>query len=149
MPQISRRVLKPKVEKRVRELLKECVKRCQEENITENFIEVLLTKTEKLMLAKRIAIALMILKGRKIDEITEILRVTKTTVYTVGAWLEYKGNEYVKLLSKIADEDEERASRFDELENEAYGYQPRYGTNWKEARRRKWEEVKQQSPHPF
>jgi hypothetical protein len=149
MPQLSRKKLRPDVENRVRELLATCIQRCQEAGTTENFIEVVLTDTEKLMIAKRVAIALMVLKSYKLSEITETLNVTASTARSVAVWLDRLGKEFVSLLSKIADEDQKKADNIEELENEAYGYQPRYGTNWKAARRQKWEEVNKQRPPVF
>ncbi len=149
MPQLSRKKLRPDVENRVRELLATCIQRCRETGATENFIETILTDTEKLMIAKRVSIALMVLKQYKLLEITKTLNVTGNTVRSVAVWLDRMGKEFVELLSKIADEDQKKADNIEELENEAYGYQPRYGTNWKEARRRKWEEVKAQRPPVF
>ncbi len=137
------------MENRVRGLLATCIERCQEAKLTENFIETMLTDTEKLMIAKRVSIALMLVKAYQHAEIIKTLNVTDNTVRSVAVWLDRMGKEFVELLSKIADEDQKKSDNFEELENEAYGYQPRYGTNWKAARRQKWEEVKAQRPPVF
>ncbi len=83
MPQLSRKKLRPDVENRVRELLATCIQRCRETGATENFIETILTDTEKLMIAKRVSIALMVLKQYKLLEITKTLNVTGNTVRSV------------------------------------------------------------------
>ena len=52
------------------------------------FLNDFFTKTEKVMLAKRLAIALMVMKGYDTKIVVEILRVSSATVYHTKDWLE-------------------------------------------------------------
>jgi Trp operon repressor len=85
---------------------------------TRKFIfKEMITKTERLMIAKRLAILLMLEKEKSIREICETLKVSPSTVaryqlsFENGAfkrtrqWLEkrYVGNNFLKLLLQLAE----------------------------------------------
>ena len=132
MSRVSKRWLDPRVEEKIHRLLVECVVESNNQQAAGNFIDILLTKTEKLMIGKRIAIALMLVKGRTPLEIDEKLKVALPTIYTVKTWLEEKGAEYQSLLKKIAARDEAQASGI---------FPPRPGINWGEHKRRQWQKA--------
>lgn len=144
MPQISRRWLKPEVENKIHRLLVECIRESKDEQTAGNFIDVLLTKTEKMMIGKRIAIALMLIKGHTPPEIDEKLKVSLTTIYTVKTWFEEKGKEYWRLLKKIADRDEIDEKEYRRLVDDAKGgiLPPPPGRNWKDYKRRQWQNAR-------
>lgn len=148
MARVSQRWLQPEVEDKIYQLLLECVTESKDKQSAGNFIDVLLTKTEKLMIGKRIAIALMLIKGHTPPEIDEKLKVTQTTVYTVKTWLEEKGKEYWKLLKKISDRDDidekEHRRRLDEARGGILPPPP--GTNWKEYKHRQWQKARDIKP---
>ena len=135
MPQISKRFVKPAVKEKIDNLFIECIAACRNQNEAANFINVLLTKTEKTVIAKRVAIALMLTKGYTATEIDEKLKVSQATVYTVKYWLEDKGSEINAILSNIAKRDERQESDNLDLQREAGSILlPPPGTNWKNYR---------------
>lgn len=144
MARVSRRFIQSDVENKIHQLLVECVSESKDQRSAGNFIDVLLTKTEKLMIGKRIAIALMLMKGKTPQEIDEKLKVSQTTVYTVKTWMEEKGNEYQKLLKQIADRDEAAAGEHRRLLGEAQGsmFLPPAGRSWKAEKRRQWQQAR-------
>lgn len=143
MSQVSQRFLRPDVKAKIERLLIECIARCSSQQAAANFVDVLLTSTEKLMIAKRIAIALMLVKGYGAGEIDAKLKVSVATIYSVKAWLEAKGGEYRSLLEEIAQEDRGQAQEREQLVNEAQSFfSLRPGTNWKQQRREQWQKVK-------
>lgn len=150
MSRVSRRWLEPKVAEKIYRLLVECVTDCTDQQAAGNFIDVLLTKTEKLMIGKRIAIALMLVKGHSPAEIDEKLKVSLTTVYTVKAWLEEKGAEYYTLLEGIARRDERQKKQHRDLQADAEGgiLPPRPGIDWKAYKRGQWRKT-EESEVPF
>ena len=88
MPQISRKPISKDIENKIYEsfyraigLLKEAEARL--------FIDDLLTKTERVMLPKRLAIAILLLKGWNYASIKEVLCVTQTTIASVSRTLEF------------------------------------------------------------
>lgn len=149
MPQVSRRLVRPEVVKYARELLIESICRCRDLNSASNLINVLLTKTEQVMVAKRVAIALMLAKGVDLYQIEKTLKVTDNTIYSVRNWLLIYGKEFQLLLNELAKENQEKMVEAERLENEAYEHQPRYGTNWKDSRREKFAEARKYRAPPF
>lgn len=145
MSRVSKRWLDPKVEEKIHRLLVECIVESSDQKAAGNFIDILLTRTEKLMIGKRIAIALMLVKGRAPLEIDEKLKVALPTIYTVKTWLEEKGAEYQNLLKKIAARDEAQTRIHEERLMEAEGgiFPPRPGINWGEHKRQQWKEAKE------
>ena len=58
------------------------------ESEMKSFFNDFFTKTERLMLAKRLSIGLMIVKGYDTELIAKILRVSTATVYRMRGWVE-------------------------------------------------------------
>lgn len=143
MAQVSRRLISPVVQKKIQALFLDCVMRCQNQDTAAAFIDALLTDTEKIMIAKRVAIALMILKGRTAEEIQDILKVSGQTVWTVRGWLAAKGSGYHTVLEEVIKRDryQERAHQdaLDDTQSSALWFGK---TNWKEKRRQQWEKVR-------
>jgi uncharacterized protein YerC len=146
MPQISKRFVKPAVKEKIDNLFIECIAECRNQKEAANFINVLLTKTEKTVIAKRVAIALMLTKGYTATEIDEKLKVSQATVYTVKYWLEDKGIEIKSILASIAKRDERQESENLDLQREAGSIlPPPPGINWKSYRRSQHEKIKETS----
>ena len=95
------------------------------------------------MIAKRIGIALMLLKKVAAREISKTLKVSPPTIYKVKTWLDFKGSGYKTLLESILKEDEakERAHRtaLEETEDSPLWFGK---TSWRAKRRQQWERVK-------
>lgn len=143
MPQISKRYVKPAVKEKIDNLFIECIAECRNQKEAANFINVLLTRTEKTVIAKRVAIALMLTKGYTAAEIDEKLKVSQATVYTVKYWLEDKGSELNKILANIAERDERQRLDNQDLQREAESIlPPPPGTNWKNYRRSQHEKIR-------
>ena len=142
MPQISKRYVKPAVKEKIDNLFIECIAECRNQNEAANFINVLLTRTEKSVIAKRVAIALMLTKGYAAADIDEKLKVSQATVYTVKYWLEDKGVEIKSILNNIAKRDERQELDNQQLQREADSlFPPSPGTNWRNYRRSQNEKI--------
>lgn len=70
------------------------------------FLDDLLSPTEKVMLGKRLAIAILLDKGYDQRTIHNIMKVSVTTVNTVNFWLKQKGKGYYLVLSKLKKQKE-------------------------------------------
>lgn len=71
-----------------------------EEDI-KSFLEEFLTPVERIMLAKRVSIAVLLGKGHTYPVIAELLRVTPSTISSVSLSMKYKGSGYKKVVKKI------------------------------------------------
>lgn len=144
MAQLSTQYIKPEIKGKLNSLLIDCIGRCSNSTLAADLVNDLLTTTEKVMLAKRIGIALMLLKKVGAREIAKTLKVSSPTIYKVKIWLEIKGSGYRTLLESIVKEDEakERAhlTALQETEDSPLWFGK---TSWKAKRRQQWERVKQ------
>lgn len=82
MAQVSRRPLDKDIEGRIYESFYKAVGLLNEKE-ARAFINDLLTPTEKIMLPKRLAIAILLSRGWNYDAIRDTLKVTQTTVSSV------------------------------------------------------------------
>ena len=102
MVQVSKHPLEPKVEGKVEKIFIESVQKVQSLDEVVSFLHDLLTRTEKIMLAKRVAVAFLVIKGElQYREISKILRVSLGTIAKINSVLSLQGGGYRKILTKI------------------------------------------------
>lgn len=80
------------------------------------FLKDLLSKQEAEMLAKRIEIARLLIKGLTYGEIQRLLRVSHGTVARVSQWLATSGEGYRLVVSRVKPEKTEQQEFAEELE---------------------------------
>lgn len=102
MAQVSRRWIKPETEKTINQMIVSAIALCGSPTQAANFIDDLLTPTEKIMLAKRLAIAYLLLKGCSYVEIKSLLKVSTPTIWSVSLLLKTRGNGYKDIVQKLA-----------------------------------------------
>ena len=66
------------------------------------FVRDLLSKPEVRMLAKRLKIAEMLIKGEKYEDIIEQLKVSASTIARVNVWLNQSGEGYRLVLNRTS-----------------------------------------------
>lgn len=101
MTQVSRYPVHKDVEKRMFEVFKGVISNLKSSEEIEDFLEDFLSPVEKIMLAKRLSIAVLLAKGYTYPSIIEILRVTPPTIATVSLSLKYSGKGYKRIVEKI------------------------------------------------
>lgn len=148
MSQVSKRYLHKKVEERILDLFWTSFSMLSTKQKVIVFLDSLLSPTEKIMLSKRLAIALMLLKGYSHPTINERLKVSDSTIWNIKLNLDYKGKGYQKIIEQIMGK--EKWEKFwQDLDNFFQEIlPPRYGTDWKEARRKQWKKRREQEK-PF
>lgn len=104
MSQVSRLPLSKGLETQMYSLFRKVLADFRTEKDVEDFLEDLLTPTEKIMLGKRFAIAFLLDQGYTQRAIHSIMRVSVTTVSAVSFWLHHKGVGYRKVIDKIRAE---------------------------------------------
>lgn len=104
MTQISGRPITKNVEERMFEIFTSTVSKLKTKVEIGEFLEDLLSPVEKIMLAKRLSIAVLLAKGYTYDVIEEILRVTPPTIAAVSIRLKYGGKGYKNIVNKILEE---------------------------------------------
>lgn len=102
MSRISRHPIEEVVEDRVQRIFIDSVKDVTDTSTVISFLKDLLSPPERIMLAKRISIAFLLLQGKHTyDEIGKILRVSKGTIAKVHAILALQGEGFRKVLGKM------------------------------------------------
>lgn len=135
--------MKPEVLRKIETLFIECVSRCEKPSVAADFLEDLLTKTEKVMIAKRIAIALMLLKQEDVRDISETLKVSFPTIYRVKTWLSYKGAGFRALLEAVIKNDRDMEKEHERALLDTRDSPVWFGpTNWKAKRVGQWKRVR-------
>jgi len=147
MAQVSKYPLKKEVKERIDELLWEVIGSLRSKEETENFFRDLLSPTEEIMLSKRLAIALMLLKKYDYRTISDVLKVSTGTVGKISLWLKHEGEGYRRVLEKIIAKEkwEELWEKIDERISKII---PPRGRDWKSFYSEK-ARVKAKNRRPF
>lgn len=147
MSQVSKYKLNKKVYEKIFSLFPQFLYRMTSKGKQNALVSAFFTNTEKIVFAKRIAIAFMLVKGYKYDQIVSKIKVSHGTVAKMADALKVHGDTVIKELENIAREDS-----FVEFLN-SIGYQistmlPPKGGNWS-TWRGKLEKERRDSENPF
>lgn len=115
MGRVSRRIINPEVEERVFEIFRNYLAHLRNPLDIQEFLLSLLSYTEQVMIAKRLAIALLISRGFTYEHIDQTLKVSKSTIGTVHKQLLIGATGYKKAVSHIFNK-EQRENIFNTLE---------------------------------
>jgi uncharacterized protein YerC len=105
MPHVSRIKLDKKVEEKLINTLDLTLIKLTKEEEMKGFLTSLLTPTERLMLAKRLAMVILLKRGMSESKIRNTLKVTRATVDRMQLYLEVRGEGYDPVLSKLENEE--------------------------------------------
>lgn len=106
MPQVSRRLLPRKTEEELLKQLNVVLAKISKTEEMNFFLGALFTKTERLMLAKRLAAVVLLQEELPDNDIAETLHLTRMTVSRIRYFFESRGQGYKVALIKIAREKE-------------------------------------------
>ncbi len=137
MPQISRYRLDRVLEEEMFRQFWRSVSALGNSSTAASFFTDLLTATEKIMLAKRFTVAVLILRGRRPVDIKQTLHVTNSTIGTVVSWLKNVKPETKRVLQSIIQESswQKILDRIDEIVDEL---PPPYRSDWSRVGKEKW-----------
>lgn len=102
MPQVSKNPIPRETDRKIRKAFTKALVDIGSEREMERYIFDLLTPTERIMLAKRLAIAAMLIEEVPYREISEHLKVSTATVGRVNLWLQTSGDGYRLAIEKIS-----------------------------------------------
>lgn len=115
MGRVSRRKIDPEIEERCFEIFWNLLAQLKSSSEIREFLKSLLSYTEQTMLAKRLAIAVLISKGYNYEEIDQTLKVSKSTVGTVHKQILVGAPGYKNAVEKIVKQ-EKIEEFFDKLQ---------------------------------
>jgi uncharacterized protein YerC len=101
MTQISRNPLGKETNKEIQATLWWLLARLNNDSDIEKFLDGLLTKTEKIMLAKRLSIGFLIGKGYNYRNICDTLKVSIATVCRIKEMIDRADNDYGFFIKKL------------------------------------------------
>ncbi|MCL5970155.1 MAG: YerC/YecD family TrpR-related protein [Patescibacteria group bacterium] len=142
MTMISRRILNQELEKYIFELFIKSIGDLRDPEEIKNFLEDLLSPTERIMLVKRLSIAILLEKNYTYEQISQILKVSSPTINKVGLTLKIGASGYQKVVSKIikGQKKEELADKIEEILIEL-SPEKRYGSIAYEKKRQEGKEL--------
>lgn len=117
MTQVSKRMLDKELSERIFEFFIKIVSDLKNPKDVESFIKDILSPTEKIMLSKRLAIAVLLSKGYTYENIDNILKVSSPTIMTVSYFLKNGDGGYQKAVNKIfnMEKKEELVDKIEEI----------------------------------
>lgn len=101
MGKVSRRRVDPEVEERMLEIFKNHIVSLRSSFDVQDFLNCLLSSNEQIMLAKRLAIAVLLYKGYTYEEINETIKVSTSTIGVVHKSIILGAQGYKKAASKV------------------------------------------------
>lgn len=105
MTQVSKIPLKKEVYDRILEIFFKSIVDIKSSREAELFLKDFFSPTETIMMAKRLAIAILLAKNYDHRSIRRILRVSPSTISSVRKTMRYAGDGYKKFIKKIIRED--------------------------------------------
>lgn len=105
MAQVSKYPLSQSVYGRIFEILFESVLKIKDKKEAEDFFIDFLTPTEKIVLAKRLSVAVLLAKNYDYRAIRKILHVSPPTIASVSASMKYTGKGYKQVVERLLKEE--------------------------------------------
>lgn len=103
MAKVSRRILNKELEDYIFELFIKTITDLRDPSEVRNFLTDLLSPIEKIMLVKRLAIAVLLTKGFTYDTIDATLKVSRPTIMNVSRALKHGESGYQQAVKKILE----------------------------------------------
>jgi|SRR3989344_1541850 len=107
MPLVSRRKLYKEIETRMYETFWEAISKVKSKSEVQSFLSDLLSPVERTMIAKRLAIAALLLRGHGYENIKDLLKVSGATIAKVSAVIN-TNTGYKMVVNKIATSESTR-----------------------------------------
>ena len=108
MTQVSRFRLRPEVWGRIFDLFLGTLISFKNKKDLEAFVHDFFTPTERIVFAKRLAVAVLLAKGNDYKEIRQLLRVTPITISKMSYHLQYEGAGLTPVIERILKKDATR-----------------------------------------
>lgn len=115
MTKVSRRLVNKELETYIFDLFIRTIVDLKNPTDVQNFLGDLLSPAEKIMLVKRLAIAILLAKGYTYDSIDETLKVSRPTIMNVSYFLKHGESGYQKVVQKILAK-QKREEMWDKIE---------------------------------
>jgi uncharacterized protein YerC len=109
MTMVSKYKLRPEVWDRIFNLFSESLLSIKDKNKFDLFLNDFLSPTEKIMLAKRFAMAVLLAKGNNYEEIKRILHVASATIAKMNIHIKYTEKGINETIQNVLKKDNTKA----------------------------------------
>lgn len=140
MTQVSRFMLKPEVWEKIFDLFSDTFLRIKDKKRLNTLFDNFFSPTEKIMLSKRLAIAVLLAKGNDYQSIRNTIRETDGTIAKVNLLLKSNDRGLYTTVKEILKRDAGKIF-WKEISN-ILDY-PQKGTNWSNMGKRKFQRKKE------
>ena len=106
MVQVSKNPLSKETNLEIQAALWWLLAKLNQDSDIRNFLNCLLTKTEKIMLAKRLAIAFLVNRGYNYRDISDVLKVSTATVCKIKEIMDKSENNYEIFIERLEKREE-------------------------------------------
>lgn len=141
MAQVSKYPISKEVETRIFEILSKTISDLRNAVEIDDFLGDFLSPVERIMLAKRLSIAVLLAKGYDYQQVRKILRVSPSTIGAVAISLKYAGKGYKNVVEKILREEKMEAF-WQKIDDVIADLVPPAGRNWSYWRKERWQKRK-------
>ena len=147
MTQISKYPLHKEIEERMLEIFFDSVVMVQTRSQVQKLLDDWISPTEKIMLAKRLSIAMLLTKGYEQRSIAKALRVGLETVSKVSRALQ-KGTGGYDMVISVFLKQEKQAAFWEKIDDALTDMLKPHHRNWSTWRKERWEEkIKNRKPY--
>jgi len=147
MSQVSKKIISKDLENRIFALLVDCIKETKQKQETAEFLDDLFTRVERTMMAKRLAIAILLLENKHTQtQIANYLKVSTSTVTRINREITYSGDGLKLILKRI-----KKKKEFIKIIKELYidlSTMKGKGRNWSRIGKKKYQ-AKKDLDQPF
>ena len=147
MTQVSKHPLRKEIQERVYEEFTESLAMVKSKGQVDRLVDDLLSPTEKTMLAKRLSIALLLMKKYDQRAVSRVLKVSLGTVSKVSSAMQKGNGGYAMVVGSILKGESLRAF-LQKLDDALADLMPPANRNWSNWRRERWE-AKMEDQKPF
>lgn len=101
MPQVSKRKIDPKIESQLLDSLSYTIKELKTKKEVDQFLSSALTKTERIMVAKRVLTAYLLDNGVEESKVADTLKLTNSTITRFKMWIELNKDGFEMVFKKL------------------------------------------------
>jgi uncharacterized protein YerC len=138
MPQISHYKLDKAIEEEIYKQFWSSIAKINDIPKASQFFSDLLTETEKVMLSKRLAAAILMVRGRSATDIKKSIHITYSTIGTIAAWVKNAKPKTGEVLMEFSKE-KDWETIIDKIDSLLDKLPPVYGTDWSNVGKKKWQ----------
>lgn len=144
MPRVSKKLLDKDIESQMYKQFWNSLAKIDNPETAYQFFSDLLTETEKVMLAKRFATSILLIRGKSATDIRKSIHLSYTTIGSVAAWVK-NANPKTRELLKSLSKEKDWGKIIDRIEEILDRLPPKYGSDWKGVRKTKWKRTSQRT----